>query len=82
MVGVFVADFAGRGVRVAITGAAPCVFRFTQMEAALSKSFAPDSIAGIRMGADGLNSDLFGSAEYRAHLVGIMARRAIAAAML
>jgi len=81
MVGVFVADFGG-SVRVAVTGAAPCVFRFTEMEAVLSGNFAPDAIAGIAMPADGLNSDLFGSAEYRAHLVGIMAKRAIAAAML
>jgi carbon-monoxide dehydrogenase medium subunit len=81
MVGVFVADFAA-GVRVAVTGAAPSVFRFAQMEAALSKNFAQDAIAGISIAPDGLNSDLFGSAEYRAHLVGIMAQRAIAAAML
>ena len=81
MVGVFVADFAA-GVRVAVTGAAPCVFRFAEMEAALTKNFAPEAIAGIAISADGLNADLFGSAEYRAHLVGIMAKRAIAAAML
>ncbi|HXI99606.1 MAG TPA: xanthine dehydrogenase family protein subunit M [Micropepsaceae bacterium] len=81
MVGVFVADFPD-GVRVAVTGAAPSVFRFTEMEAALAKQFAPDAIAGIAIASDGLNADLFGSAEYRAHLVGIMAKRAIQAAML
>jgi len=81
MVGVFVADFPG-GVRVAVTGAAPCVFRFAEMEAALAGNFAPDAIAGIAIPSDDFNSDLFGSAEYRAHLVGIMAKRAIAAAML
>jgi carbon-monoxide dehydrogenase medium subunit len=81
MVGVFVADFAA-GVRVAVTGAAPCVFRFAEMEAAITGNFAPEAIAGITIAAGGLNSDLFGSAEYRAHLVGIMAQRAIAAAML
>jgi carbon-monoxide dehydrogenase medium subunit len=81
MVGVFVADFAA-GARVAVTGAAPCVFRFAEMEAALSRNFVPQAIEGVGIAADGLNSDLFGSAEYRAHLVGIMARRAIAAAML
>jgi carbon-monoxide dehydrogenase medium subunit len=81
MVGVFVADFPN-GVRVAVTGAAPCVFRFAEMEAALAGNFAPDAIAGIAIASDDFNSDLFGSAEYRAHLVGIMAKRAIAAAML
>ena len=58
------------------------MFRFTEMEAALAKQFAPDAIAGIAIASDGLNADLFGSAEYRAHLVGIMAKRAIQAAML
>jgi carbon-monoxide dehydrogenase medium subunit len=81
MVGVFVADFP-TGVRVAVTGAAPFVFRFAQMEAALSKNFSSDAIAGIAIPADGLNSDLFGSAEYRAHLVSVMAKRAIETAML
>ena len=81
MAGVFVADF-GPGVRVAVTGAAPCVFRFAQMETALTEDFAPGTIAGIALAAEGLNADLFGSAEYRAHLVGIMAKRAIEAAVL
>jgi aerobic carbon-monoxide dehydrogenase medium subunit len=81
MVGVFVADFAG-DVRVAVTGAAPCVFRIPEMETALAKDFTPAAIASIAVSADGLNSDLFGSAEYRAHLIGVMARRAAAAAVL
>jgi carbon-monoxide dehydrogenase medium subunit len=81
MVGVFVADF-GNTVRVAVTGAAPCVFRVPQMEAALARNFAPDAIAGIEIPADRLNSDLFASPEYRAHLVGVMAKRAISAAVL
>ena len=81
MVGVFVADF-GNGVRVAVTGAAPCVFRLTAMETALTKSFVPDAVDGISVSADEMNSDLFGSAEYRAHLVTIMAKRAVAAAVL
>jgi carbon-monoxide dehydrogenase medium subunit len=49
-----------------------------QMEAALAKSFTPDAIAGIAVDADGLNSDIHGSAEYRANLVAVMARRAVA----
>jgi carbon-monoxide dehydrogenase medium subunit len=79
LVGVFVAQLASE-VRVAVTGAGPCVFRFTEMEQALRKSFTPDSIAGIAVAPDRLNSDLFGSAEYRAHVVTVMAKRAVAAA--
>ena len=79
IVGVFVAKTAG-GVRVAVTGAAPCVFRQKDMEAALSKSFTPDAVAAIKQRASGLNSDIHASAEYRAHLVTVMAKRAVAAA--
>jgi len=80
LVGVFVAQFPD-AVRVAVTGAAPCVFRVTDMEQALSRSFTPDAVAGATVKPDGLNSDLFASAEYRAHLVTIMAKRAVAAAL-
>ena len=79
MVGVFVAKTAA-GVRVAVTGAAPSVFRVPEMEAALAKSFTADAVAGIKVPADGLNSDMHGSAEYRAHLVTVMAKRAVAKA--
>ena len=78
IVGVFVAKTAG-GVRVAVTGAGPCVFRMPEMEAALGKSFAADAIKDIAIPDDGLNSDIHASAEYRAHLVNVMARRAVAA---
>lgn len=80
MVGVFVARFAG-GVRVAVTGAAPCVFRETAMEQALTRSFTPAAVSAIRVSPEGLNSDLHGTAEYRAHLVTVMARRAVEAAL-
>jgi carbon-monoxide dehydrogenase medium subunit len=80
MAGVFVADFGGT-VRVAVTGAGPCVFRQGDMEAALTRNFAPAAIAGIRQSDEGLNGDLHGSAEYRAHLVGVMAKRAVEAAL-
>jgi len=76
VVGAFVARTAG-GVRVAITGAAPSVFRLPDMEAALTASFTPAAIAGISVPADDLNSDPHASAEYRAHLIGVMVGRAI-----
>ncbi|MDE2464421.1 MAG: xanthine dehydrogenase family protein subunit M [Alphaproteobacteria bacterium] len=80
MVGVFVAQTA-QGVRVAVTGAAPCVMRITAMERALDTRFSPEAISGITIAADGLNEDLHGSAEYRAHLVTVMASRAVKAAL-
>jgi carbon-monoxide dehydrogenase medium subunit len=76
MVGVFVAK-TGNNVRVAVTGAGPCVFRVKAMEEALAKNFSSDAIKDIKVPADGLNSDIHGSAEYRAHLVTVMARRAV-----
>jgi len=78
IVGVFVARTPA-GVRVAVTGAGPSVFRQTAMEQALSRSFTPDAIKDIQQPQDGLNSDIHASAEYRAHLVNVMARRAVAA---
>jgi len=80
MVGVFVAKAKG-GVRVAVTGAGSCVYREAAMEAALAKSFAPDAVAGIKVSPANLNSDLHASAEYRAHLVTVMGKRAVAAAL-
>lgn len=78
VVGVFVAKTAS-GVRVAVTGAGAGVFRATALEQALSKSFTPDALNGIKMPADDLNSDIHASAEYRAHLITVMAKRAVAA---
>ena len=80
MVGVFVAKTAS-GVRVAVTGAGSSgVFRQTEMETALAANFAPDAIKGVKIDPNGLLSDLHGDAEYRAHLVGVIARRAVASA--
>ncbi|HZD26834.1 MAG TPA: xanthine dehydrogenase family protein subunit M, partial [Alphaproteobacteria bacterium] len=71
MVGVFAAKTAN-GVRVAVTGAGPSVFRVKAMEDALSANWSPDAVAGVKVPADGLNSDIHGSAEYRAHLITVM----------
>jgi carbon-monoxide dehydrogenase medium subunit len=79
IVGVFVARSGGQ-VRVAVTGAGPSVFRQKEMETALSRSFTPDAVANVKQSACGLNSDIHASAEYRAHLVTVMAKRAVAAA--
>jgi len=78
--GVFVAD-TGKGVRVAVTGAGPVVFRVPEMEKALGAKFAPESVAGVKVKAEGLNTDLHASAEYRAHLISVMAKRAVEAAL-
>ena len=80
IVGVFVAD-TGKGVRVAVTGAGSSVFRVADMEKALGAKFAPDAVAGVKVKADGLNTDLHATAEYRAHLVSVMAKRAVEAAL-
>jgi carbon-monoxide dehydrogenase medium subunit len=76
--GVMVAD-GSDGVRVAVTGAGEGVFRVAEMEAALADSFSADAIAGTRVSSDGLLSDNAAGAEYRAHLVGVMAKRAVEA---
>jgi aerobic carbon-monoxide dehydrogenase medium subunit len=79
LVGVFVSK-SGANVRVAVTGAGPKVFRQADMEKALAANFSADAIKGVKVAPSGLNADIHGSADYRAHLVGVMARRAVAAA--
>ncbi|RMF09814.1 MAG: xanthine dehydrogenase family protein subunit M, partial [Alphaproteobacteria bacterium] len=79
-VGVFVSK-AGGNVRVAVTGAGPGVFRVEAMEDALAKDFTPESIVDIKVSPEGLSSDMHASAEYRAHLVTVMARRAVSSAV-
>jgi aerobic carbon-monoxide dehydrogenase medium subunit len=79
LVGVFVAKFAS-GVRVAVTGAGPVVFRVPAFEAALSRRFEPDAVNGHGVDPAGLNSDIHAEAAFRAHLAFVMARRAVAQA--
>jgi len=79
LVGVFVAQTA-QGARVGVTGAGPCAFRVKALEDKLSASWAPASCDGVKIDAGGLNSDLHGSADYRAALIPVLARRAVAAA--
>lgn len=81
MVGTMVSRAKDGAVRVAVTGAGACVFRVPEMEQALSGSFTPEAIDGISISDDGLSSDIHGSAEYRAHLVTVMAKRAVAEAI-
>lgn len=78
MVGVFIAKTVN-GVRVAVTGAGPGVFRMTEMEAALNKNFSADAIKGIVAPEEEMLQDMHGSSEYRAALVSVMAKRAVAA---
>lgn len=79
LVGVFVAQTGG-GVRVAVTGAASAVFRCKPLEEALAKNFTADAATMVKVSPDGLNRDLHGSPEYRAHLVSVMAARAVVSA--
>lgn len=79
LVAAYVAKFAD-GVRVAITGASnDGVFRWTEAEAALSANFSADALEGLSVDGDGMISDLHGTGAYRAHLVGVMTKRAVAA---
>ena len=80
LVGVFVAQTADGNVRVAVTGAGTCVFRCKPLEDALAKSFTADAAKRVQIATDGLNRDLHGSPEYRAHLIPVLASRAVAAA--
>ena len=80
LVGVFVSQGAG-GVRVAVTGAKSSVFRATAIEAALQASFTPAAAKAVKLPADDMNSDLHGSAAYRAAMVSVMAARAVEKAL-
>ena len=77
MAGVFVAD-TGNGVRVAVTGAgASGVFRWKEAEAALAKNFSAAALSGLAVDQNECIADLHAGADYRAHLIGVMAKRAV-----
>lgn len=76
LVGVLISR-GPKGIRVAVTGAGPCVFRVPEMEEALGGDFTPGALRRISVPAGDLNTDIHASAEYRAHLIGVMARRAL-----
>lgn len=80
LIGVFVAQTAA-GVRVAVTGGGNGVFRQQAMEAALTRDFAPAALSDVRTTQDAMSADLHGSKAYRAHLVDVIARRAVAKAL-
>jgi carbon-monoxide dehydrogenase medium subunit len=80
LIGVFVAQTAA-GVRVAVTGAKGHVFRATEIETALAKSFTAAAAKAVKMPTSGINADLHGSAEYRAAMISVIASRAVAAAL-
>ncbi len=79
LTGVFVAQTRS-GVRVAVTGAGPSVFRVRAAEKALTVDFSPSALDGVTVDPDGLTSDIHASAEYRAHAIIVLAKRAVAAA--
>jgi carbon-monoxide dehydrogenase medium subunit len=76
LVGVFVSRSTDGTVRVAVTGAGSCVFRVPEIEEALTREFLPER-ARIVVSSDGLTSDIHGDAEYRAHLIPVLAERAV-----
>ncbi len=77
MAGVFIAQTAA-GVRVAVTGAGPGVFRWKEAEAALAKGLKPAALEGIKLDSSEFNSDIHADRDYRANLVRVMAKRALA----
>ena len=74
--GVYVAKLK-KEVRVSVTGVASCVFRCKPLEDALSSNFAPSAIDNVNISSKGLNTDIHASAEYRAHIIKVMAKKAV-----
>ena len=78
VVGVYIAKHKS-GVRVAVTGAKPCVYNDNDLSKALDSDFSASSIAGMKLKSSDMNSDIHASAEYRANLVVIQAKKAVEA---
>ena len=76
VVGVLIADFDGR-IRVGVTGAGPCAFRASGIEEVLNRNLDAEAIDAVEVPDAGFNNDLHASAEYRAHLIKVMAKRAV-----
>ena len=76
LVGVYIAKLK-KEVRAAVTGAGSSVFRSKELESALTKNFSPSAIDSLSISDKGLNSDIHASAEYRAHIIKIMGRKAV-----
>ena len=76
IVGVYVAKLK-KEIRVAVTGAESCVFRCKKLEDALSSNFSPSAIDGVNISSKGFNTDIHASAEYRAHIIKVMAKKAV-----
>ena len=77
VVAVMVSLAADGAVRLAVTGARPHAFRMPEMEEALAADFAAEALDGIAVSSEGLNEDLHADKDYRAHLIGVMAKRAV-----
>lgn len=80
LTGVFLSQDAKGKVRVGVTGAAASAFRATDIETALAKDFSAKSASSVKITAKGLMSDMHATAAYRAHLIGVLAGRAVTAA--
>ena len=77
IVGVYVAKFK-KEVRVSVTGVESCVFRCKKLEDVLSSNFSPTAIDSVNISSKGFNTDIHASAEYRAHLISVLAKKAVA----
>ena len=78
IVGVYVAKHKG-GVNVAVTGAKSCVYNDQNISGALSKSFSSSALDNVKISSSGMNSDVHASADYRANMVKIFAKKAVEA---